>query len=77
MCCAFTRKEIREQLKRQIEEKGVGLRLQLASKVKEADYMREEDRRDVTRAREERIKHSRAMTLYRDENKKVSTLKSQ
>ena len=71
MYCPFTRKEIREQLKRQIEEKGVGLRLQLASKVKEADYMREEHHRTVTRDREERIKHSRAMMLYRDENKKV------
>ncbi|CAL8234711.1 unnamed protein product [Boreogadus saida] len=65
------RKDIREQLKKQIEEKGVGLRLQLASKVKEADYMRDEECRAVTRDREECIKHSRAMTLYRDENKKL------
>ena len=71
MCCPFTRKEIREQLKKQIEEKGVRSRLQLASKVMEADYMRDEERRAVTRDREECIKHNRAMTLYRDENKKV------
>ncbi|KAK0151424.1 hypothetical protein N1851_007277 [Merluccius polli] len=65
------RTEIREQLKRQIEEKRVGLRLQLARRAKESDYVREEDRLAVTRDREKCIQHSRAMTLYRDENKKL------
>ena len=71
ICCAITRTEIREQLKRQIEEKRAGLRLQLARRAKESDHVREEDRLAVTRDREKCIQHSRAMTLYRDENKKV------
>ncbi|KAM4610146.1 uncharacterized protein ACJ7VT_013451 [Polymixia lowei] len=65
------RKELREHLKRQIEEKRAGLKLQLASKVQESEYLREVDRLAVSGEREERIQHSRAMTLYRDENKKL------
>ncbi|XP_029912088.1 uncharacterized protein D1044.6-like [Myripristis murdjan] len=65
------RKEMREQLKRQIEEKCVALRLQLASQVREAEHLREVDRLALSSEREQRIQHSRAMTLYRDENKKL------
>uniref|UniRef100_A0A3P8TDE1 Uncharacterized protein n=1 Tax=Amphiprion percula TaxID=161767 RepID=A0A3P8TDE1_AMPPE len=65
------RKELREQLKRQIEEKCATLKLQLAGKVKEAEYLREVDRLALSSEREQRIQHSKAMTAYRDENKKL------
>lgn len=67
------RKELREQLKRQIEEKCVALKLQLASKVKEAEYIREVDRLALSSEREQRIQHRKAMTAYRDENKRVKS----
>lgn len=54
------RKELREQLKRQIEEKCAAIKLQLANKIKEA-----------ASEREQRIQHSKAMAVYRDENKRV------
>ncbi|KAF7664859.1 hypothetical protein LDENG_00161730 [Lucifuga dentata] len=65
------RKELREQLKRQIEEKYVTLRLQVAHKAKEAEYVRDVDHFALSKDREERIKHSKAMTAYRDENKRL------
>ncbi|XP_053173958.1 uncharacterized protein LOC128357617 [Scomber japonicus] len=65
------RKELRDQLNRQIEEKCVALRLQLASKVKEAEYAREVDCLALSSEREQRIQHIKAMSAYRDENKKL------
>ncbi|KAG8002571.1 hypothetical protein GBF38_015036 [Nibea albiflora] len=65
------RKELREQLKRQMEEKGVALKLQLACKVKEAEYVQKVDRLALSSDKEQRIQHSKAMTAYRDENKRV------
>ncbi|MED6266261.1 hypothetical protein CHARACLAT_000300 [Characodon lateralis] len=65
------RKEIREQLKRQMEEKCVELKLQLASKVKEAEHLREVDRIALTSERQQKIQHTKAMTAYRDENKRL------
>uniref|UniRef100_UPI0037E76AAF uncharacterized protein n=1 Tax=Semicossyphus pulcher TaxID=241346 RepID=UPI0037E76AAF len=65
------RKELREHLKRQIEDKYAALKLQLASKVKEAECIREVDRLALSSEREQRIQHSRAMTAYRDENKRL------
>ncbi|XP_076597945.1 uncharacterized protein LOC143327477 [Chaetodon auriga] len=65
------RKELREQLKRQMEEKRVAVKLQLTSKVKEAEYVREVDRLALSSDREQRIRHSKAMTAYRDENKRL------
>lgn len=65
------RKELREQLKKQMEEKCAALKLQLASKVKDAEYLREADRLALSSDREQRIRHSKAMTAYRDENKRV------
>ncbi|KAJ3586510.1 hypothetical protein NHX12_012908 [Muraenolepis orangiensis] len=67
----YQTREIREQLKRQMEEKGLGVRLRLASRVMESDRLRLEDHLALSRDGEERLKHSRAMTLYRDENKKL------
>lgn len=64
---------MREQLKRQIEEKCAAPKLQLASKVKEAEYVREVDRLALSSDREQRIRHSKAMTAYRDENKRVQS----
>ncbi|KAG7267999.1 hypothetical protein CRUP_022436, partial [Coryphaenoides rupestris] len=63
-------KEIREVLKRQMEEKGAGLRLQRLSRAKESAFVREEDHLALSRDRDERVQHRRAMMLYRDENKK-------
>ncbi|TKS77781.1 Methyl-CpG-binding domain protein 4 [Collichthys lucidus] len=65
------RKELREQLKRQMEEKCVALKLQLACKVKEAEYVQKVDCLALSSDREQRIQHSKAMTAYRDENKRV------
>ncbi|XP_059189071.1 uncharacterized protein LOC131971580 [Centropristis striata] len=65
------RKELREQLKRQIEDKCVALKLQLAGKAKEAEYLQEVDRFDLSSEKELRIQHSKAMTAYRDENKRL------
>ncbi|XP_029291687.1 uncharacterized protein LOC115010918 [Cottoperca gobio] len=65
------RKELLEHLKRQMEDKCVALKLQLASKVKEAEYLREVDRLALSRERELRIQHSKGMTAYRDENKRL------
>lgn len=64
---------MREQLKRQIEEKCVELKLQLAGKVKEVERLREVDRLALFSEREQRIQHSKAMTAYRDENKRVKS----
>uniref|UniRef100_A0A8C3AG41 Uncharacterized protein n=1 Tax=Cyclopterus lumpus TaxID=8103 RepID=A0A8C3AG41_CYCLU len=65
------RKEMREQLMRQMEEKGVALKLQLASKAEDAEHLREVDRLALSGERERRIQHSKAMTAYRDENKRL------
>ncbi|CAG6021629.1 unnamed protein product, partial [Menidia menidia] len=65
------RKELREQLKRQMEEKCVALELQTAGKVKEAEDLREVDRHALSSEREQRIQHSKAMSAYRDENKRL------
>lgn len=65
------RKDLRDQLKRQIEDKVSSERMQLSSKVKEAEFLREVDRLALTTEREERIKHNKDMRLYRDENKKL------
>ncbi|XP_061838271.1 uncharacterized protein [Nerophis lumbriciformis] len=68
ICC---RRELREQLKRQMEEKSVPLTLQLASKVKEAEYMREMDRLALSAERAQALQHRKAMSSYRDENKRL------
>ncbi len=65
------RKELREQLKRQMEEKCATQKLQLVRKVKEAEYFREVDRLALSSEREHMIQHRKAMTAYRDENKRV------
>lgn len=71
VCCPPSRKEIREHLKRQMAEKCAELKVHLTNKVKEAVYMQEVDRCDLSRERERRIQHRKAMIVFRDENKKV------
>ncbi|KAK5894897.1 hypothetical protein CesoFtcFv8_011542 [Champsocephalus esox] len=65
------RKELLEHLKRQMEEKCISLKLHVASKGKEAENLREVDRLALSGERELRIQHSKAMTAYRDENKRL------
>ncbi|CAJ1084922.1 uncharacterized protein LOC117821986 [Xyrichtys novacula] len=65
------RKELREHLKKQIEEKRVALKLQLISTVKEAEYVKERDCLALSGEREQRLQHRKAMTAYRDENKRL------
>lgn len=60
-----------EQLKRQMEEKCAALKLQLATKAEEAQFLRESDRLALSGDREQRVRHKKAMTAYRDENKRV------
>ncbi|XP_029975569.1 trichohyalin-like [Salarias fasciatus] len=65
------RKELREQLKRQIEEKCTALKQQLSTRVQEAEHLQEVDRLALSSEREQRIRHSKAMSAYRDENKRL------
>ncbi|TNN48265.1 hypothetical protein EYF80_041535 [Liparis tanakae] len=58
---------------RQMEEKGVALKLQLAGGAKDAERLREVDRLALSGERERRIRHGEAMTAYRDENKRVTS----
>lgn len=60
-----------EQLKRQMEEKCAALKLQLATKAEEAQFLRESDRLALSGDREQRVRHKKAMTAYRDENKRL------
>lgn len=54
-------------------EKCAELKTHLTNKEKEADYMREVDLRDLSRDAERMIQHRKAMTVFRDENKRVQT----
>ncbi|CAN9515409.1 unnamed protein product [Ophioblennius macclurei] len=65
------RKELREQLKWQIEEKCAALKLQLSAGAKETEHLQEVDRLALSSEREQRIQHSKAMSAYRDENKRL------
>ncbi|XP_072223463.1 uncharacterized protein [Leuresthes tenuis] len=65
------RKELRVQLKRQMEEKCSALKLQLAGKAKEAEDLREVVCLALSGEREQRLQHSKAMTAFRDENKRL------
>ncbi|XP_034552467.1 uncharacterized protein LOC117821986 [Notolabrus celidotus] len=65
------RKDVRELLKRQMEEKYAALKLQLASKVKEAECLREKECIALSSEKEQRIQQRKAMTAYRDENKRL------
>lgn len=67
------RKELREHLKRQMAEKCAEVKMHLTNRVKEADYLREVDRSDLSREKQRRVQHRKAMTAFRDENKKVQT----
>lgn len=69
--CPSCRKDLLEQLKRQMEEKCAALKLQLATKAEEARFLRESDRLALSGDREQRVRHKKAMTAYRDENKRV------
>lgn len=62
---------MREHLKKQIEDKGVALKLQSADGAKETEFLCEVDRQALSSEREQRIQHRQAMTAYRDENKRV------
>lgn len=74
LCVLFScRKELREHLKRQMAEKCAELKMHLTNKVKEADFMREVDRSDLSREKERRVQHRKAMMVFRDENKRVQT----
>ncbi|XP_061529552.1 uncharacterized protein LOC133400943 isoform X2 [Phycodurus eques] len=66
------RRDLREQLKKQVEEKSVPLKLRLASKAKEAEYLRQVDRLALSAQRERKQRHDKAMATYRDANKRVT-----
>uniref|UniRef100_A0A8C6TJE1 Uncharacterized protein n=1 Tax=Neogobius melanostomus TaxID=47308 RepID=A0A8C6TJE1_9GOBI len=65
------RKEIRDHLKKQIEEKCIALKLQFTNRAKDTEYLCEMDRQHLSKEKEQRILHRQAMTAYRDENKKL------
>lgn len=69
--CASCRKDLLEQLKRQMEEKCDALKLQLATKAAEAQFLRQSDHLALSGDAEQRQRHKEAMTAYRDENKRV------
>uniref|UniRef100_A0AAV2LWV9 Methyl-CpG-binding domain protein 4 n=1 Tax=Knipowitschia caucasica TaxID=637954 RepID=A0AAV2LWV9_KNICA len=65
------RKEIRNHLKKQMEDKHVARRLQFTDRAKEAEYLSEKDRLDLFEEKEQKIQHRQAMTAFRDENKRL------
>ncbi|XP_072305763.1 uncharacterized protein [Eucyclogobius newberryi] len=65
------RKDIRTHLKKQMEDKCVALKLQFTNRTKEAEFLCEMDRLDLSKEKEQRIVHREAMTAYRDENKRL------
>uniref|UniRef100_A0A1A8BE70 Uncharacterized protein n=2 Tax=Nothobranchius kadleci TaxID=1051664 RepID=A0A1A8BE70_NOTKA len=69
--CFICRKEIRKLLKRQMEEKSAQVKLQRISKANEAEHLLEVDRLALSSEKQQRIQHSKALTAYRDENKRV------
>lgn len=65
------RKDVREELKKQIEEKWASQRMLIASKAAEAEFLQQVDRLALCNEREQRVQHSREMRRYRDENKRL------
>ncbi|KAK7884867.1 hypothetical protein WMY93_027990 [Mugilogobius chulae] len=65
------RKDIRNHLKKQMEDKCVALKLQFTNRAKESEYLCEMDRLDLSKEKEQKILHREAMTAYRDENKRL------
>ncbi|XP_061625418.1 uncharacterized protein LOC133476274 isoform X2 [Phyllopteryx taeniolatus] len=65
------RRDLCEQLKKQMEEKSVPLKLRLASRAKEAEYLRQVDRLALSAQREQKQRHDKAMATYRDANKRL------
>ncbi|XP_055079189.1 uncharacterized protein LOC129456410 [Periophthalmus magnuspinnatus] len=65
------RKDIRNHLKKQMEDKCVALKLQFTNRAKEAEYLCEMDRLALSKEKEQRILHRAAMTAFRDENKRL------
>nr|XP_029519755.1 uncharacterized protein LOC115131856 isoform X3 [Oncorhynchus nerka] len=55
------RSEVRQQLKRQMEEKRAGLMLKLTSKAEEAEFLQEVDRLALSSEKQQRIQHSTEM----------------
>uniref|UniRef100_A0A8C6PLN4 Uncharacterized protein n=1 Tax=Nothobranchius furzeri TaxID=105023 RepID=A0A8C6PLN4_NOTFU len=65
------RKEIRKLLKRQMEEKSAQVKLQRISKANEAEHLLEVDRLALSSEKQQNIQHSKALTAYRHENKRL------
>ncbi|XP_066556294.1 differentially expressed in FDCP 6-like [Amia ocellicauda] len=65
------RKEVRELLKRQMLEKWEEQRHRLANRVQEAEPMFEADRLALSREMEQNRSRARALSHYRDENKRL------
>ncbi|KAL1021515.1 hypothetical protein UPYG_G00014240 [Umbra pygmaea] len=63
--------DVRQQLKRQMEEKREEHMHQLASRAEEAEFLQEVGRMALSRERQQMIQYRQAMSYYRDENKKL------
>lgn len=62
---------MRALLKRQIREKWEGQRQALASRMREVEAVREADRLVLNQDLEQNRTRARALTVFRDENKRV------
>ncbi|KAK1145639.1 hypothetical protein AOXY_G36142 [Acipenser oxyrinchus oxyrinchus] len=65
------RQEVRALLKRQIREKWEGQRQALASRMREVEAAREADRLVLNQDLEQNRTRARALTVFRDENKRL------
>ncbi|RXM91993.1 hypothetical protein EOD39_20600 [Acipenser ruthenus] len=65
------RQEVRALLKRQIREKWEGQRQALASRMREVEAVREADRLVLNQDLEQNRIRARALTVFRDENKRL------
>lgn len=65
------RQEVRALLKRQIREKWEGQRQALASRMREVEAVREADRLVLNQDLEQNRTRARALTVFRDENKRL------
>ncbi|KAM9828962.1 uncharacterized protein ACBT44_002727 [Syngnathus typhle] len=71
------RRDLREHLKRQMEEKRIPLSLRLSGRAKEGEDLREVDRLARSTELQQRLQHRKAMAAYRDDNKKLMEQKWQ
>ena len=69
----FRSKQLRSQLKEQIERKANGDKNEQDTKVRESQIAIDNDRRDLAETNEKRNEHARFLSKYTASNKEVET----